>query len=217
MKTNSELYDDVSAELKLEPTVDASEILFSIEDGVVTLRGSSRSLLEKHTAERAALRVTGVKAVANDIEVRLVMQDGQPTDTDIAKAVLSALNWNARVPDDRIKATVEEGWVTLEGSVPWQFQRQTAEDLVRHTKGVRELTNLIEVEPEIPPAEVKAKIEQALERNALVDAQRILVKIDGEGVILQGKVTSWAAREEVERAAWSHGVSHVENEILVTS
>jgi len=217
MKTNPELHHDVSAELQLDPAVDASEIFCSAEDGIITLRGSARSLLEKHAAERAALRVAGVKAVANDIEVRLVMQDGQPTDTDIAKAVLTALEWNARVPDDRIKVTVEEGWVTLEGSVPWQFQRHAAEDVVRHTKGVRELTNLIEVEPEAPPAEVKARIEKALERNAMVDAQRILVKTDGEGVILQGKVSSWAAREEVERAAWLHGVSHVENEILVTS
>jgi len=217
MKTDSELQHDLSVGLQVERAVDASEIFLSVEDGVVTLRGSSRSSFGKYAAERATLRVAGVKAVANEIVVRLVMRDGQPTDTEIAKAVVNSLERNARVPNDRIKVTVRKGWVTLEGSVQWQFQRQAAEEVVRDTEGVQEVTNLINVEPEVPLAEVKARIEKALEQKALMDAQRILVKIDGQGVILQGKVGSWAAREEVERVAWSHGVSHVDNEILVTS
>ena len=218
MRTDAELQHDVFlAEMQVEPAGNGSEIFFSVEDGVVTLRGSSRSSFGKYAAERAALRVAGVKAVANEIVVRLVMRDGQPTDTEIAKAVVSSLERNARVPNDSIKVTVRKGWVTLEGSVQWLFQRQAAGEIVHHTEGVQELTDLISVEPEVPLAEVKARIEEALEQKALIDVQRVLVKIDGQGVILQGKVGSWAAREEVERVAWSHGVSHVDNEILVTS
>ena len=183
MKTDLQLQHDVSAELHSEPAVNAAEIGVSVADGIVTLTGPSNSLLEKYTAERATLRVAGVKAVANEIEVRLV-RGGKPTDTDVARAVLNVLEWNTYVPQDRIKVKVEDGWVTLEGSVEWQFQRQAAEDAVRRTKGVRELTNLITVKPAASPTDVKARIEKALERNALVDAQGILLETHGDTVTL---------------------------------
>jgi len=146
MQTDLQLQRDVLAELQAEPAIDAAKIEVAVGGGIVTLTGLSKSLLEKYTAEGAALRVAGVKAVANEIDVKLP-RDDDLIDTDLASAVLSALECDTRAHYDRIKVTVEHGWVTLEGSVLWPFQRRAAEDVARHTKGVRELTNLISVEP----------------------------------------------------------------------
>jgi osmotically-inducible protein OsmY len=182
----------------------------------VTLTGWADSLIKKWAAEEAALRVRGVKAVANDIEVRLPAL-AERTDADIAEAALHALKWDAFVPEDSVKVKVSNGWVTLEGEVEYQYQRNDAEWAVRRLTGVRGVTNLIKVRPQAAsPSNLKQKIEEALVRSAEMDAHRITVDVDGSKVILGGTVRSWAERQLAERVAWSApGVTAVENRIEV--
>jgi osmotically-inducible protein OsmY len=210
-----ELQQQVQDALDWEPSIDAADIGVSVDAGVVALRGEVRSYAAKATAERVALGVYGVKAVANDVEVRL--NDGQQrTDTEIAQAVLSALKWNTVVPDDRITTSVSNGWVTLNGRVDWMFQRASAERVVRDLVGVRGVTNNISVEPHVSAVDVKTKIEAALRRSAEVDARRIRVGVINNKVVLTGNVHSWFEREEARRAAWAApGVKDVEDRIAV--
>ena len=213
--TDRELQEHVQNALDWEPSVDAAEIGVSVDGGVVTLRGDIRSYSEKAAAERVALGVYGVKAVANDINVRL--GDGQKrTDTEVAQAVVSALRWNTMVPDEKITATVTNGWVTLKGRVNWEYQRAAAGNAVRDLTGVCGVSNTITVEPHVSSVDVKSKIEAALKRSAEVDARRIHVATADSKVILSGNVHSWFERDEARRAAWSApGVKEVDDRIAV--
>ncbi len=212
--TDTEIHRDVLAELDWDPEVDAKDIGVEVDNGIVTLTGTVDSYTKKWAAERAALRVAGVRAVANDIVVK---SPTTRTDTDIAKAVADALDANSLVPKNRIKVTVKHGWVTLEGDVDWRFEREEAESTVRKVAGVTGVTNLIVVkQPSVSPAEIKEAIERALVRSAEVDADRIQVHVEGGHVTLTGTVRSWAERQEAEAAAWrARGVTSVTNEIRV--
>jgi osmotically-inducible protein OsmY len=215
MKTDQQLQQDVMDELKWDPLLTASEIGVSVKNCVVTLSGYVNSYSKKLAAENAAKRVKGVRAVAEDIEIRLGM-DGRRNDTEIAQAALNALKWNTNVPDERIKLKVENGWVNLEGDVDWQFQKSTAENAISNISGVRGIRNLITITPKVNISGVENRIKNALQRSAAIEAGNIAVRAEGNKVILKGKVRSWAERREVERAVWSTpGVAEVEDDLLI--
>jgi osmotically-inducible protein OsmY len=208
----------VEVELNWEPMIkSAAAIGVRVKDGVVTLVGPVESYSEKLAAEQTALRISGVKAVANELEVKLP-NTSERTDEEIARTAANTLEWTASVPKDKVKITVDKGWITLKGSVDWQYQRAAAEDAVRNLWGVKGVLNLIEVRPSVSQTVVKQKIEDALKRDAELDAQRIQVETAGSKVILKGTVHSWFERKEAERVAWeAPGVTQVENEIAVAA
>jgi osmotically-inducible protein OsmY len=216
MRTDGDIERDVKEELKWNPDLDASDIAVSVKDGVVTLAGFVKSFTDKYEAEAAAKRVAGVAAVANDIEVRLPAIDQRP-DPDIARDAVAAIKSQLPISSEHIKIVVKNGWVTLEGTAEWQYQRSTAETAVRRIKGVKGVTNSIVLKPRAEPTEIKKKIQEAFKRNAQVDADRITVEANGSEVILKGSVRSWIEREEAERAAWAApGVTKVEDRIVVS-
>jgi osmotically-inducible protein OsmY len=213
--TDRDLQEHVQNALDWEPSVDAADIGVSVDNGIVTLRGDVKTYLEKAAAERVALGVYGVKAVANDVNVNL--SDGQHrTDTEVAQAVVSALTWNTAVPEDKISVSVSNGWVTLKGQVEWEYQRAAAENTVRYLIGVRGVTNTIAVLPRVSVTDVKSKIEAALKRSAEVDARRINVAVADGTVTLSGNVHTWLERNEARQAAWAApGVKEVKDSIAV--
>jgi len=218
MRTDRELQDDVLKALEWEPGVDASKIGVSVRNGVATLQGSVRSYFEKSTAERVARHVYGIRAIANDVAVTL---DGitPRSDSQIAEAVANAILWDSALPLDAVKATVSNGWVTLNGMVDWQYQKSAAQFDVERLSGVKGVTNTIALKtrPHVSARDVKAKIESAFKRSAEVDSARVKVEAHDGAVILRGTVRSLSEREEAERAAWSApGVTMVDDRIAVS-
>jgi len=215
MRTDTEIQRDIEDELRWDPSLGNDDIAVTVRDGVVTLAGFVKSYLDKWQAERAASKVRGVKAIANDLNVKLPSSSERP-DPDVARAALDALKWNIAVPHDRIKVKVDKGWVTLEGNVDWNFEREAAERSVRSLTGVKGVTNLIAVRAQPAPRDVKEKIKKALERGAQFDADRITVEVDGNKAILKGTVRSYAERRDAERAALNApGITEVDNRLTV--
>ncbi len=210
---------DIKAEVKealdWEPALDARAINISVKDGIVTLTGSVPSYPEKHAAEKAAGLIRAVKAVACELTVSLPALNAR-TDQDIARAAADAIAWNTLLGNTDIQVFVDKGRITLEGTVNWNYQRQSADRSVRYLAGVRDVNNHIVVVPRAEQVAVKSQIESALIRNARLDADGIRVEVRGDRVFLRGTVQSWIEREEAERAAWaSPGVGDVENELIV--
>jgi osmotically-inducible protein OsmY len=213
--TDKELKQHVQGALDWEPSLDATDIGVSVDESVVTLRGNVGSYGEKVTAERVALRVYGVKAIADDLAVHLV-SGYERTDTEIAQAAVGALKWNTIVPTELVTVTVTNGWLTLNGTLDWQYQKDAAVRAVRDLTGVKGATNNINVQPRVKTVDVRDKIETAFKRSAEIDARRINVAAQDGKVILTGNVHSWAERQEAERAAWAApGVTQVEDHLAV--
>jgi osmotically-inducible protein OsmY len=206
----------VEDELRWDPDIDATDVGVSVKNGVVTLTGYVRSYLQKTEAERDAKRVAGVVGVANDLEVRLPFINRRP-DPEIARDAVAAIQNELPYSSQFIKVIVKDGWLTLEGDLEWNYQRERAEKAVRNVRGVIGVTNSISLRPRAAPQEIKRKIEEALKRSAEVDASRIEVEANGGEVTLRGAVKSWAEREDAERAAWAApGVTRVQNHIVVS-
>lgn len=215
MKTDMQLKDDILAELKWSPDVNETDVGVIVKDGVVTLTGHLTSFPEKYAAERAVQRVSGVKAVAEEITVKLP-SSSQRTDGDIAAAAKQALAWNTLVPEDAVQPKVEKGWITLSGHVEWEYQRGAAYAAVRNLMGVVGVSNGITVKPRVTMSSVEKSIRDALTRQAEREAKGIEISVNGTQVMLQGKVHSWAERQAAQGAAWSApGVSSVVNGLTI--
>ena len=216
MKTDSQVQQDVLAELKWEPSVNAAEIGVEVKEGVVTLAGHVDSYAAKWNAERAAQRVAGVKALAVEMDVKLTGLSKR-TDSDIASSVQNALQWLTYVPKDAIQVMVEKGWITLTGTVDWQYQKEAAADGVRYLMGVTGVSDQIAIKPKMTFNAIKTDIEAAIKRRALADVANVSVSVTGADVTLSGTVHSWSERELATDAAWcTPGVRKVVDHMTVT-
>ena len=215
MKSDTEIQKDVMAQINWEPMLNAAAIGVSVKDGVVTLNGMVDTYTKKMAAERAAKKVSGVKAVAEDIQVG-ESSIFKRTDTEIAQAILNALQWHTAVREDKIKIKVEKGVVTLEGDVEWEYQRSAAKKAIENLTGIRMIYNFIAVKPVVAAADLKSKIKAALQRSALLDAENITVDVTGSIAVIRGNVHSISEKEDVESAVWSApGIKVVDNQLQV--
>ena len=215
MKSNSELQLDVQNAIKWEPLLHAAEIGVTAKDGVVSLSGNVDSYLKKLEAENAAKKVIGVRALVENIEVKF-QNTWTKTDTEVANEVLEAFKTNYSIPDHKLSVKVEKGWVTLEGELPWGYQRQAAKQAVNHLTGVKGVTNNIMIKSETHDAIEQKEVEKAISRNWSIDKGRINVSVSGTTVTLSGKVDSWHQKDEAVRIAWNTpGIWYVKNELEV--
>lgn len=213
--TDATLKQDIIDELDFEPSIDATHIAVWADDGTVTLSGHVRSYTEKCTAEAVVKRMKGVRAIAQEIEVRPAGAH-VTADDEIARRAADMLRWHATVPRDAVQVKVEDGWITLTGKVDWNYERSAAETAMRNLVGVRGVLNQIQIAPAVTVADVRQRIIASLKRDAEVEAQRITVQVDNHKVTLEGKVRTWAEREAAERAAWSAaGVTSLVDHIKV--
>ena len=218
MKTDLEIQRDVISELKYEPLINAAEIGVSVKKGIVTLSGMVDTYLKKITAENAAKRVEGVKAVAEDIEVKYTASLTK-NDTEIAEAILKALKWHSALREEKIKVKVENGIVTLDGEVEWEFQKTSAVMQIETILGIKKIVNNIFIRSDNDiPKDLKQKIRAAFHRSATIDSENIAIEMKDHKVILTGKVRSLAEKNDAEAAAWkAQGVNDVENKLIVES
>jgi osmotically-inducible protein OsmY len=215
MKTDSEIQKDVMDELKWQPFLISSSIGVAVKNGIVTLSGTVDTFSKKIDAERAAKKVVGVRAIAEDIQIGVSPLYRQ-TDTEIAEAVLNALKWHSAIPQDQIKIKVEDGVVTVEGALEWEYQRAGAKTAIQNLNGVRSVVNQIALKPRLSPYELEQKISAAFHRSAGIDASKVHAGINGNTITLTGKVRSLAESEDAENAAWSApGVFHVKNNLII--
>lgn len=216
MKTDTQLQSDVMAELKWDPSFNAAEIGVEVKNDVVTLSGHVDKYAEKWAAERAAQKVSGVKALAIELDVALPGASNR-SDADIARTAENVLEWTTNWPKDHVKVMVEKGWVTITGMVDYEYQRQLASSSVRHLMGVTGVSNQITIKSKLTSGTVKSDIEAALKRRALTDAQEIMVTVNGSRVTLTGVVHSWSERDMVSDSVWNTpGVTEVNDNISVT-
>ena len=216
MASDSALRDDIEAELEFEPSLDASGIGVAVNGGVATLTGHVPSYAAKVAAERAAGRVKGVRAVAEEIEVRLP-SDLRHDDEEIAKRAANIITWSVYLPANVVHVKVEKGWVTLTGETEWQYQKQSAESGIRNLSGVIGVSNLIKVKPHVTAGDVRDRIAQAYRRNAELDSSGVKIAVAGDKVTLSGRVSTWRERWAAENAAWAvPGVTEVTDDLFIS-
>jgi len=212
---NNFIRQQILDELEFDPSIDAAKIAVAVSDGIATLAGTVPSYAEKVAAEQAALRVKGVRAVAQEIKV--VSADAKKTgDGDIARRAVDILDWDTSIPAGKVKVEVQNGWLTLSGQVEWQYQKVSAENAVRKLSGVTGISNQITVKPSVSVGDIKTRIEEALKRSAAIEAEAIRVAVSGNAVTLEGRVHAWSERTVAEQAAWSApGVMSVSDHLVV--
>jgi osmotically-inducible protein OsmY len=215
MKTDMQIQKDVMEELRWEPLLDSTDIGVAVKNGIVTLSGLVKNYFSKLAAEKAARRVSGVKAVAEDIQVG-ISPEFKRTDAEIAESILNALKWHSAIQEEKVKIKVEEGHVKLEGDVEWDYQRTSARNAIENIPGIRSVLNLITVKPRLSVTDLEKKIQSAFQRSATIDADNIIIEVMGDSVTLRGKVRSMVEKEDAEAAVWNApGVSHVDNKLEI--